>query len=394
MTHAAAFSLSAELSRALQAACEGEAVGGLQIRIVDETFALTATLPAAPTAQQLHGAVQPLLDEALPCFFLLRIPARGWALASWVPDASNVRDRMLYSSGREALRKRVASLTTITLEVHWAVAVEADAVALFAETVNETATHSLLTEVEKLALADAKATAAEAAAGKVTSAALAFPLTANASDALSVFEKGGRDLLLLRIEGEQVDLLDSPTKLPTAPAPLEALLPTDSPCYALLRFPWEVNLTMPAKFHGLCIPSRLLSGTHVSAQPAAASTCSSPRFRLFHRPHRLPSCSHSQGTKSLVFVYSCPEMSAVRSKMLHASCKGALLTTLSERGLGVVKAVEGEPSEHTHANIGAELAAAHSAASSGGLGECLALDVEPKVLKVAPRGGRKLTSRR
>lgn len=339
MTHAAAFSLSAELSRALQAACEGEAVGGLQIRIVDETFALTATLPAAPTAQQLHGAVQPLLDEALPCFFLLRIPARGWALASWVPDASNVRDRMLYSSGREALRKRVASLTTITLEVHWAVAVEADAVALFAETVNETATHSLLTEVEKLALADAKATAAEAAAGKVTSAALAFPLTANASDALSVFEKGGRDLLLLRIEGEQVDLLDSPTKLPTAPAPLEALLPTDSPCYALLRFPWE-------------------------------------------------------GTKSLVFVYSCPEMSAVRSKMLHASCKGALLTTLSERGLGVVKAVEGEPSEHTHANIGAELAAAHSAASSGGLGECLALDVEPKVLKVAPRGGRKLTSRR
>lgn len=256
MTHAASFGLSAGLRRALEDACEGggDAVGGLQIRVVDEAFALMATLPGATKAQQLAESVASLLDIATPCFFLLRLPKLGWALASWVPDASDVRQRMLHSSGRETLRKTVAALTSLAFEAHWASASEVDVANLFAEPVGELATLALLTDVERLALADAQAIAAEAAAGKVTSAALAFPLQPLAANALAEFEKGVRDLLLLRVEGESVGLLPSPSSPPAEPAPLEAMLPTDAPCYALMRYPQEVLAILLPKslpsYHG------------------------------------------------------------------------------------------------------------------------------------------------
>jgi len=73
-----------------------------------------------------------------------------------------------------------------------------------------------------------------------------------------------------------------------------------------------------------------------------------------------------------------------------------VLTSLAERGIAVAKAVEGEPGEHTHANVSAELAAAAGSAASGGGGggDAPGFNFELKVIKTAPRGGRKLTSRR
>jgi len=245
MTHAAAFDLSVDLRRALES-CSSDSVGGLQVRIVDETFALCATLPAAVSAAELSASVLPMLDEARPCFFLLRLPSLGWGLVCWVPDAAGVREKMLHSSGRSALRMAVNPLTSISFEAHWAAASEADVAALFAEPVGEAATMALLTATERLALADAKATAAESAGGKVSSAALAFPLTPPAADALAAFETGARDLLLLRIEGESVGLLASPAAPPAAPEPLEALWPADGPCYALMRYPTEVRAVWAA----------------------------------------------------------------------------------------------------------------------------------------------------
>jgi hypothetical protein len=333
MTHAASFGLSAELRRALEDACDGgkDAIGGLQVRIVDEAFALTATLPGATTVQQLSESVAPLLDVTAPCFFLLRLPKLGWALASWVPDTSDVRQRMLHSSGRETLRRTVAALTPLAFEAHWASASEADVAGLFAEPTGELATLALLTDVERLALIDAKATAAEAAAGKVTSAALAFPLQPLAADALAEFEKGARDLLLLRIEGESVGLLPSPTSPPAKPDPLEAILPTDAPCYALMRYPQEV-LALPLPTSACFITAHDFAGLPPTQPVPRICECPCIAF-----PPTSPCHALQQGSTALLFLYSCPEASAVRAKMLHASCKGAVLTSLAERGMAVAK---------------------------------------------------------
>mmetsp|Transcript_24830 Transcript_24830/g.78756 ORF Transcript_24830/g.78756 Transcript_24830/m.78756 type:complete len:119 (+) Transcript_24830:766-1122(+) len=95
---------------------------------------------------------------------------------------------------------------------------------------------------------------------------------------------------------------------------------------------------------------------------------------------------HSSEGAPLLFLYSCPDGAAVRAKMLHASCKGAVLASLSGRGLEVSKSLEGEPSDLTHERLSSELSAPVSGAAGGA--------EAPAVRKAAPRGGRKLTSRR
>ncbi|EOD30402.1 hypothetical protein EMIHUDRAFT_456586 [Emiliania huxleyi CCMP1516] len=194
--HSTSFGVSDKLQSELQRACGGAAVGGLQIHIRNETFELGETLPTVSVPALLKAAITPLLDERAPCYLLLSLQSE-WALASWVPDAAGVRDKMLYSSGREALRKAFASLGSLSYEAHWAGKGEADVEALFAAPTEEKATLALMTGTERMALEDAKATAVEAASGKVSSASLAFPLTAAAATALTAFESGGRDLLLL-----------------------------------------------------------------------------------------------------------------------------------------------------------------------------------------------------
>ncbi|EOD11642.1 hypothetical protein EMIHUDRAFT_104702 [Emiliania huxleyi CCMP1516] len=166
--HSTSFGVSDKLQSELQRACGGAAVGGLQIHIRNETFELGETLPTVSVPALLKAAITPLLDERAPCYLLLSLQSE-WALASWVPDAAGVRDKMLYSSGREALRKAFASLGSLSYEAHWAGKGEADVEALFAAPTEEKATLALMTGTERMALEDAKATAVEAASGKAAS---------------------------------------------------------------------------------------------------------------------------------------------------------------------------------------------------------------------------------
>jgi len=63
-----------------------------------------------------------------------------------------------------------------------------------------------------------------------------------------------------------------------------------------------------------------------------------------------------------------------------------VLASLSGRGLEVSKSLEGEPSDLTHELLSSELSTPVSGAAGGA--------EAPAVRKAAPRGGRKLTSRR
>ena len=48
----------------------------------------------------------------MPCYILFRMDSAtkdGWLLANWVPEKTKVRQKMLYASSRETLKKELGS---------------------------------------------------------------------------------------------------------------------------------------------------------------------------------------------------------------------------------------------------------------------------------------------
>ena len=68
----------------------------------------------------------------------------------------------------------------------------------------------------------------------MTSAALTFPLTQHAAEALGKFQSGNNDLLVMSIVGETVEL--QATQQAASFAELCSVLPAKSPCYCMYRW--------------------------------------------------------------------------------------------------------------------------------------------------------------
>jgi hypothetical protein len=103
--------LSAELERAFADAQSGR-VRFVKAKIEGEAFVLSGSAPAtsdphADCARLAGGALS--ADEA--AFVLLcldvNVAALRWVLLAFVPEDANVRDKMLYSSARESLKKQL-----------------------------------------------------------------------------------------------------------------------------------------------------------------------------------------------------------------------------------------------------------------------------------------------
>lgn len=144
---------------------------------------------------------------------------------------------------------------------------------------------------------------------------------------MAAFASGTLSLLLLSISEEKIVLRSS--EAAASAAQLKASLPPSEPVYALYR--WE---------HG--------------------------------------------GRGATLFVYFCPEESAVRGKMLHASSKSTVLASLAALGVTPDKSLEGiDAAELSDDVLAAEVFP--EAAADGG--------AAPTMTKAAPKGGRKLNSR-
>jgi len=293
MTHTAAFGIDDELRVLFDgqtAASPPEPrLGAIQVHIRDERFVLAGS-------SQLEGteALNELLAGAAktPCYVLLRTSG-GWILGSYVPDEAPVREKMVYSSGRDAVRKQLGGTDTRIVQMHWTSLDEA-ARGVLAPSESAELDTAVMTATEVLAIEDAKATAVEAAGGKVSSAALKFPMTGGAAAALQAFHAGSSDALVLYINGETVDTHPCAQQQVGADA-LSGLLPTGSPSYLLYRWKHE---------------------------------------------------REGEARAVELFVYCCPETSHVRAKMLHASTKAAALDHIAAAGVQVSKSFEvGSPDE-------------------------------------------------
>ena len=363
MTHSINFKATDELL-ALFTAQQAEGVesplASIKVAIADETFVLAGTTPSAGDEATDFAQMKATLEADCACYVLFRrsVATEPWALISFVPDTAPIKEKMLLSSSKEALKKALGGV--FGLEVQFSALED---VALEGEKSDaEKAAEQLamMTTFEREAAEVKRGEAGAAAGGKVKSSNLAFPLSADASAQLDAFAAGTVAMVALSIEGETIALRRAEADLPLAS--LAAALPTDEPSYCVFRWAHERD------------------GAAVAP---------------------------------VLFVYMCPEDAPVRGKMLHASSKASMVqdrlgpsnfsgpprlphtpphsphTTLplqvdglASLGIAVEKSLEvTEASDLDEAAVTAEV---YPAAAE-------ALTAAPK--KAAPRGGRRLVKK-
>ena len=289
MAHAAAFPLADSLSAAFKAG----SARALKVSIVDETFVLEQEFPSTGPGGEAadFASVKASLTETQPCYVLFHSDSGEWMLMSYVPDEGIIKQKMLYSSAKDTLRRQLGGAEVLPKEQHWSDLADVALAEAQSATARAAEQESLMTATEKLRIEGDRLQAIEAAGDKMSSVVgLSFPLAAPAKSGLTAFVAGTTGVLVLAIDKETIVCKASAPQ--SAPAGVGALLPANEPCYCLYRWAHE--------------------------RAGASAT-------------------------SVVFAYFCPEESPVRLKMLHASTKGAILQTLPSLGVEVCPTLPPRP---------------------------------------------------
>jgi twinfilin len=92
---------------------ESRTVRIIKIKIQDEDLSIDGIIDKAQSAAEDFNSilVDSLVDNqaclALFCLTDSPVDALSWTLVAWVPDGCRVRDKMLYSSSREDLKRSI-----------------------------------------------------------------------------------------------------------------------------------------------------------------------------------------------------------------------------------------------------------------------------------------------
>lgn len=305
-------SLSPAISAAFLAAQEDFSMRALKIGIVGEEMTLTATVMKVHEVEDdFNVTLREHLVANDASMILFRItdeitPAGSkWLLFSWVPDGCRVRDKMLYSSSREDLKRSLGIgyfsseyFATSFAEVSWE-QVEAyrsrDTNAVFLSEKER-----LIIEEKSLAYGESNVTKSSAMT------VLPIPATDEAVDHLRRFDRK--------------------------------------------EFNWvELQLgTGEGKEECIHLVSASLLAPESRTQPLI--TAADARFFLFR-----PAISDED---TAVFVYSCPEATPIRKKMTMSSTKASVLAVAAELGITFVKTTEIRSPEELDEYVQSEFKAA------------------------------------
>ncbi|KAG8232869.1 hypothetical protein J437_LFUL012485, partial [Ladona fulva] len=110
--------------------CRDGHVRVFKVSIVNEELTLSAQTGTKGTWEQDYDrVVLPLVEDDQPCYILYRFDTKSstgsydWALISWSPDDSSVRQKMLYASTKATLKQEFGG-GQIKEEIHATVKVE------------------------------------------------------------------------------------------------------------------------------------------------------------------------------------------------------------------------------------------------------------------------------
>lgn len=228
-----------------------------------------------------------------------------WLLLLYIPDGSSVKDRMIYASTRELLRRQLGT-SYFGEEMHGSSA---------ADLTLEAFQHHR--ESKKKGNADAPLTASEIQASMERGAevavgvskayvhSVAFPVAQAAQDAMTNFASGKSQLVLLQLHASAESIELNSQSASVAVGALAAQLPANEPRFMLYRFDHQHN--------------------------------------------------NAKATANL-FIYSCPGSSPVKQKMTYTTVKGSVTGQCEASGIALVKKLEvHETNEVTEAMLLDEL---------------------------------------
>ncbi len=259
----------------------------LKIQIEDNSMVVKTSVKKEGDEKNDFASVGGVLDEDVPCYILFKMDKttrEGWLLANWVPENTKVRQKMLYASSRETLKKEIGS-AAVTAEM---TATERDEITydVFQRSiiVNEAERLSLMSETER-ALKHSANTHVDT--GIPTKASYVHGVKFALSD-------------------EARDSISSLNGLPS--------------CFCFL----QLRVVREPKEEIVLEMKETLSGAF-SDYKSAVCKGTEPRFSLYVLPGTAEGAE-----KVVVFCLYCPEDAAVKQKMLYSTAKSALVDAAAE----------------------------------------------------------------
>lgn len=250
-------------------------VRSIQVRIADEAMVLgTCCDKSGNTEEDYNSLITSTIEKDRACFVLFDTSDvsdsnKSWLLICWIPDTSKVRDKMLYSSSREDL-KQALGLGYFT---------GSD---MLTSSFEEMTWTWYLNEIS-------------------------LKKSNNVEDVLTISEQQIR----------QEEIL-SRTESTSSKATAMGVLPFEFHKDALNAV---TNFSVEKNWLDLYIDKEtvFVGSSKASPVPIDASTLpSGPRFILLQDPV----------SKSILFIYYCPEETSIRDKMTMSSAKVCVLSSL------------------------------------------------------------------
>ena len=284
--------ISSELAAAFASASKsGDEARALFVAIehASESLVLSSQVAGTGDVATDFKTAAATVDAALPCIILFRLsdgaPSR-WVLVSYVPESAKVRDKMLYASSRDDLMMALG-LDHFKGQYQCTEPVELSYDAMRADVDSSKASSAgAMSEVEK---SHAKAKRGERNLAVKASAmgVVPFEMEAPLRAALEGLKEGGAVIAVeIILDTVNEKLILGPLGSDTPLAGVHEALPTDEPRFFATQY----------------------------ARGAAAA---------------VP-----------VFIYSCPDTSPVRKRMLYSTCKATVLGHAEELGLAFKAHVE------------------------------------------------------
>lgn len=247
-------------------------VGMLQLHIVDESVEVAGSADGAGTDEAAFESAQAVIKEESneggviggePCYIALKLPSldpsAAWVMLLYIPAGSSVRDRMLYASTKDTVKKELGS-SNFASDLYGNTKDELTHAA-YVYKQDSDAAPGLATAVEAelddlvsgrlhlcscsyrewsrssvvLGMLQALEESRAAAGGAQAGVAVAFSLKPEARDALSALSKGEKSWVSLAVntDDETIEFVDGFAELAADQWPSK--LPENKPLYVFIK---------------------------------------------------------------------------------------------------------------------------------------------------------------
>jgi len=288
MTHSSQLPVSAQLEDVFATARTKGGVRYIKVVIRDEQLVPDGTESLGSSAEADFGKVASLLKPKTPCYVLYRLDTTNtlgseWLLVAYVPDGSSVKDRMLYASTRDSLKKQLGKSYFVSSDLYGTEVSEFTWEA-YQDTQIRPTTAAPLT-VTEMQYHHESSQEVHTGHTKEYVHSVRFPLSADAINALNNLATKQHNFVQLSIDGSKE----------------------------------TVELVSAKRVNGIAGLKSELPKTE-------------PRFTFFRYTHNFK----GEALDSIVFIYSCSDDAPVKSRMLYSSVK-AVVTGAAEDARVIVE---------------------------------------------------------